>query len=1123
MSEISQGMDTPLISGALTHLPQSIVETRFASLTDLHLVHDQLLEQLDVQEESGDTSTTFWNEVAEFLQQAQNTGAIFDLIRERRIAQSILDYWGNALYRANRAVPPLRLVAFDPELAPELPDEPIPYQGLAAFSQEKHEFFFGRERIIQTMIEQLQAGERLLMVVGASGSGKSSTVLAGLLPALVQVTLAGSNQWHKVILTPGSQPVANLTHALSATNSTPAVQAITSDQTATLVGLANLATTQRTILVIDQFEEIFTLCDDQKARQRFVEQFLELTTNNDPQHVVVLTMRTDFVDNIARLPELWQHFRVGHIDLDALDINELRAAIEQPAAKVGLRFAEGIVDDLISTILGERAGLPLLQFTLLKLWQQRQRNRITQDVYQQVGNPRQALERSAEALYTSLIPEEQQTMRRILLRLVRPGEGSTEFTSNRLRVAEIFQRGEARDRIARVLARLVNDERLLKISGGNQYTTVTFTGEIAPDLQIEVAHEALVRNWPRLANWLDEDREQLRQRLRLLQAANEWETQGRDTNLLWRGTLLASTAAYDDLNELELLFVQISRDAEATAARAEQEAQRRELDLAHAQQMAVAERRRVRQARLALVGLSVLLVFMLATVAWALSERQDAEDARRVAETAGTVAQRESERALARERDAQDARAVADSNAQAAERQALVAKEERKRADERAAEAERQTRRATADNIAVQAQVLVQREKNAGDQALILARNAVLATLTTDGYVTVNADAALRTAINSVAWRMTIPSANERHYGAVHSATFSADGQVIASAGADGTIRLWQFDPASAKLAPLKMLTGHTGLVRSVAFSPDGRTIVSSGDDNTIRIWDRTIGQLQLTLRGHSGPVTSVVFSPDGHSILSTSTDTTLRLWDPSSGVELRNFLGHSQAVRTAQFSPDGKSIVSASGDDTVRLWDTTTGAELAIYKGHTDSVTAAAFSPDGKLVVSSGEDFTIRLWDVATSTEKIQLQGHTDSIFDVALSPDGNLIASASDDNTIRLWDTVTGEEVKRFSGHTDSVYSVQFSPDGQLILSTGEDGTIRLWDVATGAELPSTDAHKGLVRSAIFSPDGQMIVSAGIDGTIRLWNASDGAAIAVFKGHTEGVNSVAFSTDGKKLRNEP
>ena len=314
------------------------------------------------------------------------------------------------------------------------------------------------------------------------------------------------------------------------------------------------------LLVVDQFEELFTLCNDEEARDAFVRQLLALVDTPEPRHVVIITMRTDFVDSMARLPALWERWRSARVDVEALDINELRSAIEGPAAVVGLRFEEGIVDDLISTILGERAGLPLLQYTLLKLWQQRRRNRITRAVYAEVGNPRQALERSAEAFFTHLAYEDQQVVRDQLLRMVRPGVGSTEFTSSRLRLADAFQGAAASDRVARVLYRLIFEERLLKLTGADPKAIAailqsesSLAAQLAehPDTQIEVAHEALVRNWPRLVSWLDEEREILRQRFRLREAATAWQQQERSPDLLWRGAQLAAAAACRDLNEVE--------------------------------------------------------------------------------------------------------------------------------------------------------------------------------------------------------------------------------------------------------------------------------------------------------------------------------------------------------------------------------------------------------------------------------------------------------------------------------------------------------------------------------------------------------------------------------------------
>lgn len=545
----------------------------FASLIELQDAHDALLDQREqLADDTG--SPEFWCAVNDLARRAQATGAWLDASRDRRAAQSILDFWTNALFRAGQPVPVDRLADFDPTLAPELPDTPSPYQGLAAFDEASSPFFFGRDRLTAEMIARLGGGARLLAVTGASGSGKSSVVLAGLLPALRAGALAGSDSWRVVVMTPGSKPAASLQQALSSV----------APEGETL------------LLVVDQFEETFTLCHDEAERAAFVAQLLamidEATPAGEPSTVVVLTMRSDFVDVVAKAPALWPLFRAARMEVETLDINELRAAIEKPAEKVGLKFDEGIVDDLITTILGERAGLPLLQFTLLKLWEKRERNRVTRRVYEEVGNPRQALERSAEAFFTSLIPEEQATAKRILLKMVRPGEGR-EVTSNRILLSEVYREGEARDRIERVLDRLINEAHLVKLS----------MRESSEDEQVEVAHEALIRNWPRLVAWLDAEREELRQRFLLAEAARQWEQLGRPTDSLWRGRLLEEVRAFGDLNELEREFV--AAGEEQVRLEREQEIAR-QVELSRAHERAIQQSRRIRRLRWLVVALIIL-------------------------------------------------------------------------------------------------------------------------------------------------------------------------------------------------------------------------------------------------------------------------------------------------------------------------------------------------------------------------------------------------------------------------------------------------------------------------------------------------------------------------------------
>ncbi|MCA9977434.1 MAG: SUMF1/EgtB/PvdO family nonheme iron enzyme, partial [Anaerolineales bacterium] len=319
---------------------------------------------------------------------------------------------------------------------------------------------------------------------------------------------------------------------------------------------------------IDQFEETFTLCLDEEERRAFVNNLLHLMQTPEQRHTVILTMRTDYESHLATMPLLQALFEQNAVRVTAMTAVELYDAILKPAENVGLKFQEGLVDELIREIVGEPAALPLLQFTLLQLWEKRQRNRVTWESFRQLGGVAQALASTADALYTSLIPEEQVTLRRILLRLVQPSEG-LEVTRNRIRRKALYQAGEAQDRVDRVLDKLISS-RLLHLTRSSSTN----------DDQVEVAHEALVRNWPRLVEWLDEERVVLRKRLRLTSLAQNWESLGRDADALLRGALLREALEYSDLNELEREFITASQEETVRAEREKEAARLRELEAA---------------------------------------------------------------------------------------------------------------------------------------------------------------------------------------------------------------------------------------------------------------------------------------------------------------------------------------------------------------------------------------------------------------------------------------------------------------------------------------------------------------------------------------------------------------
>ncbi|KAF9930714.1 hypothetical protein BGZ67_005688 [Mortierella alpina] len=367
------------------------------------------------------------------------------------------------------------------------------------------------------------------------------------------------------------------------------------------------------------------------------------------------------------------------------------------------------------------------------------------------------------------------------------------------------------------------------------------------------------------------------------------------------------------------------------------------------------------------------------------------------------------------------------------------------------------------------------------------------------------------------------------HTGRVECVVYSPKGDLLASSSSDKTVRLW--NGKILKQGPI--LWGHDSIVMSVVFSPSGEHVASGSYDNTVRIWSAQDGSPIRTLSQHTSCVKSVVYSPDGKHIASASYDRTVRIWDSTNGNSIQT-LSHMAKVTSVAYSPNGLQIAAGSGNQ-VQLWDPKMGKKLHLLSGHTDEITSVVYSPTGHQIASSGHDKTVRLWDTQSGAPGPTLNGHVNNIMSIVYAPNGHQIATASLDKTVRLWDSQTGVSVETSSGHTDRVNSVTYSPKGCTLASGGFDKTLRLWNAKTGVPIKTFGDHAnqtttsnvsqttefkvGRIERAVYSPSGGHIVLGSADMCVYIWNMETGKVVHELVGHDDCVTSVVYSPNGKEV----
>ncbi|HEY5904135.1 MAG TPA: CHAT domain-containing protein, partial [Anaerolineales bacterium] len=964
-------------------------------------------------------------------------------------------------------------------------DARCPFRGLYPFRLEDREFFVGREALIARLAARL-GDHPFLAVLGPSGSGKSSLVLAGLIPALKR---------ELAYLTPGSDPVAQLESAVD------------SDQK---------------VVVVDQFEELFTLTTDESRRQAFMDRLLKL---KDRRQCVVLTMRADFWGEVAPYAALKEEMQAHQELIAPMDADELGASMEQQAARVGLRFEADLSQNILDDVRGEPGAMPLLQHALLLLWNRRHGRWLRAEEYRAIGGVQQAISRAAEDVYAALSDEEKGRVRDIFLRLTRlddeTASGEHRDTRRRVEMRELVPAGTDPAGIINLVTRLA-DARLL-VTGVNPAT-----GED----QVEVAHEALIRYWPRLRAWLEEDRAGLRVRESLREAAAEWMAGSRDENLLvHRGRRLEEA-------------IELSKGPRFVLNAAEQEYLNQCIELRDA-------RERRRKLTLA-VSVAVSIVTLL-LAAFAMTQAARANRQAEIAHSGELAAQ--SLYYFDKKLDLSILLSM---------------------------EAFRHT-----DNLQTRNSLFVSLSAPYFDRFLSAHTGPVRGLAwSPDGNLL--ASAANDNSI--ILWDFHDRSGPKQlpplqgHKNWVTSVAFSPDGKFLASGSNDNTVILWDVSEAGGPRIAAT-LNGHTSAVYTLAFSPDGSLLASGSGDKKVILWDlsdKSAPRQLAALEGHSKLVTSVAFSPDGKVLASAGEDGSIILWDvsdrnasrqlaslPKQGREvyalafnragnllatggadrrvvlwdvsdpavpqlLSAVLGHADIVRTLAFSEDDQVLASGSADRSVILWDVSqpqAPREIAALAAHSAAVYALAFSPDRQTLASAGADNQVVLWhylDPSAPRQLATLRGHSDAVLRLAFNPAGDLLASGSNDGAIMLWDIsnpVRAHSISTLPTGTGAVLKLVFSPEGDMLASGGADGTLSIWDVSdptAPGELAGVKAHSGPVLSLAYSPDGKVLASGGKDNSIILWdvsNARDPRQMATLKDHTSYVNSLAFTPDGRML----